>query len=534
MNGFLKWFFVFISEILKGFTTIFMGLWNGLKQIFNINGYVKIFKDYSADFGVLDWIMSVLAIIVVVAIFVLIILLIVMFTRKYIRFRHSIVGDEDIIEELGTLQRQVIRLTAEKDEIMAMKVAQIGVSQSEASAAALSNGIRLSQGGAAGEAAGMEATGTDGEPSAAADGVVYTNDIRFSKLIEVDNFYKTYTPPEYNNDITLSGICEAYRNFACSRMHLYYDIKTIRLFIAGMASTKLIILQGISGTGKTSLPYSFGKFLQKDTTIASVQPSWRDRTELFGYFNEFTKNFNETEVLKRIYSSSYNDDINFILLDEMNIARVEYYFAEMLSILEMPNADEWKLDLVPNVWSTDPENLDHGMLRIPQNIWYIGTANNDDSTFAISDKVYDRAQPINLDAKGIAFDAPDTPPMNLSFDHLNSLFNEAFQRYPISQDTLKKIQQLDLWVIERLRVAFGNRILKQMNLFVPVYVACGGEELDGVDYVLATKIFRKFESLNLAMLRDELKDLCTYLQKLFGKNSMSESIAYLERLQKLF
>ena len=77
-------------------------------------------------------------------------------------------------------------------------------------------------------------------------------------------------------------------------MHLYYDIKTIRLFIAGMASTKLIILQGISGTGKTSLPYSFGKFLQKDTTIASVQPSWRDRTELFGYFNEFTKNFNET------------------------------------------------------------------------------------------------------------------------------------------------------------------------------------------------------------------------------------------------
>lgn len=90
----------------------------------------------------------------------------------------------------------------------------------------------------------------------------------FQSLSRWINFYKTYEPPAYNNDITLSGICEAYRNFACSRMHLYYDIKTIRLFIAGMASTKLIILQGISGTGKTSLPYSFGKFLQKDTTIA--------------------------------------------------------------------------------------------------------------------------------------------------------------------------------------------------------------------------------------------------------------------------
>ena len=317
-------------------------------------------------------------------------------------------------------------------------------------------------------------------------------------------------------------------------MNLYYDIKTIRLFFAGMASTKLIILQGISGTGKTSLPYSFGKFLQVDTTIASVQPSWRDRTELFGYFNEFTKNFNETEVLKRIYSSGYNDDVNVILLDEMNIARIEYYFAEMLSILEMPNPEEWELDIVPNTWSTDPAKLDHGKIRIPQNIWYVGTANNDDSTYAISDKVYDRAQPINLDAKGIAFDAPETGTLNVGYDHLQQLFDTAFETYPISQENLRKIQQLDLWVIEKLRVAFGNRILKQMGLFVPVYVACGGEELDGIDYVLATKIFRKFESLNLAMLRDELRELVVYMNKSFGKNKMNESIAYLERLQKLF
>ena len=534
MNGFLEWFFVFISEILKGFATIFTGLFEGIKQIFNFEEYIKIFKEHSEGFGVVGWILSILSIVIVAAIFLLVIFLIVMGIRKYIRFRHSIVSDEDVIEELGTLQRQVIKLTREKDEIMAMKVAQIGVSAGVPMGAPMLSGGYMPAPAVEGEGLSGDVQGASGEAVTTVDGVMHTNDIRFSKLIEVDNFYKTYTPPEYDNSITLSGICETYRNFACSRMHLYYDIKTIRLFIAGMASTKLIVLQGISGTGKTSLPYSFGKFLQRDTTIASVQPSWRDRTELFGYFNEFTKNFNETEVLKRIYSSSYNDDINFILLDEMNIARVEYYFAEMLSILEMPNSDEWKLDLVPNVWSTDPEKLDKGMLKIPQNIWYIGTANNDDSTFAISDKVYDRAQPINLDAKGIAFEAPDTPPMNLSFSHINSLFNDAFRQYPISQDTLKKIQQLDLWVIEKLRVAFGNRILKQMNLFVPVYVACGGEELDGVDYVLATKIFRKFEALNLAMLRDELRDLCIYLQKLFGRGSMKESIEYLERLQKLF
>ncbi|MBO4865798.1 MAG: hypothetical protein J5582_04430 [Ruminococcus sp.] len=529
MTGFLKWFFVFMTEMLKGFSMIFKGLWNGIKQIFNIKNYIQIFKTYSTDFGAVGWILSILAIILVAGVFVLLGLMIVLAIRKYVRFRHSIVSNEDLLEEIADLQRQVLKMTKEKDEIMAMKVAQMGIPTTGALSLAGAEGMVPALGMEGGTEGAVAVVGETGD-----DGVVQTADRRFSRLMEVDSFYRSYTPPEYNNSITLEELCDTYRNFACSRMHLFYEPKTIRLFIAGMASTKLIILQGISGTGKTSLPYSFGKFLQHDTTIASVQPSWRDRTELFGYFNEFTKNFNETEVLKRIYSSSYNNDINLVLLDEMNIARVEYYFAEMLSILEMPNADEWELDLVPNVWSTDPVNLNRGKLKIPQNVWYIGTANNDDSTYAISDKVYDRAQPINLDAKGVPFDAPDTGPIDLGFDHLDQLFKEAFDKYPISQDTLKKIQQLDLWVIEKLRVAFGNRILKQMGLFVPVYVACGGEELEGVDYVLATKIFRKFESLNLAMLRDELRELVNYMNKSFGKNKMKESIEYLERLQKLF
>ena len=524
MNGFLKFFFAFISEMLKGYTEIFRGLRDGFRQIFYIPHYVDIFKEHTRGMGALGMVLTILSVIIVIAIYVLILAIIIFAIRKYVRFRHSIVSNEDLLEEIAALQRQVMKMAKEKDEIMAMKVSQMGLGTSGALSFADGNMVPAGEGG----------TAAEGQPGTIEDGVVQTGDYRFSKLIEVDTFYKTYTPPEYDNNITLEELCDRYRNFACSRMHLYYEPKTIRLFIAGMASTKLIILQGISGTGKTSLPYSFGKFLQVDTTIASVQPSWRDRTELFGYFNEFTKNFNETEVLKRIYSSNYNNDINLILLDEMNIARVEYYFAEMLSILEMPNADEWELDIVPNVWSTDPVKLDRGKIVIPQNIWYIGTANNDDSTYAISDKVYDRAQPINLDSKGVAFDAPDTPPMNLGFDHLDQLFREAFDKYPISQENLKKIQQLDLWVIEKLRVAFGNRILKQMNLFVPVYVACGGDELEGIDYVLATKIFRKFESLNLAMLREELRELCVYMNKSFGKNKMNESIAYLERLQKLF
>lgn len=115
------------------------------------------------------------------------------------------------------------------------------------------------------------------------------SNIRFSKLHAIDLEYKDYKVQVYNNNFTLEELVELFRNFAASKLRLYYTSNMIRLFISALSATKLVILQGISGTGKTSLAYAWGKFIRKDAIIASVQPSWRDRTELFGYFNEFTK-----------------------------------------------------------------------------------------------------------------------------------------------------------------------------------------------------------------------------------------------------
>ena len=238
--------------------------------------------------------------------------------------------------------------------------------------------------------------------------------------------------------------------------------------------------------------------------------------------------------MRRIYESSYNDDLNILILDEMNIARVEYYFAEMLSILEMPDPKEWKIELVPSVWDNDPQKMPDGCLHIPQNVWYIGTINNDDSTFAVSDKVYDRALVINLDTKGIPFEAPATEAKKISYSYIESLYKMAIEKFPVAQETLDNIEKLDLYVIEKFRIAFGNRILKQLKTFVPVYVACGGTEKEGVDYVLATKVFRKFESLNLSLIRDEIRGLIAYMDTLFGKGEMKECIVFLQRLQKMY
>lgn len=227
-----------------------------------------------------------------------------------------------------------MRLNLEKDKILSMKVSQIGLNPNEIS-----------------ELTGEEIESlNNGEEED-------TGESRFYKLTEIDQLWADYVPPVYDNDITLPEFCERFRLFACSQLGLYYDIKLIRLFVAAFASTRLIILQGISGTGKTSLAYAFGKFVNNPSIVASVQPSWRDRTELFGYFNEFTKKFNETELLRAMYEASYNENIYAVILDEMNIARVEYYFAEMLSILEMPSRDEWVVDIIPNSWPSDPKHI---------------------------------------------------------------------------------------------------------------------------------------------------------------------------------
>jgi hypothetical protein len=200
----------------------------------------------------------------------------------------------------------------------------------------------------------------------------------------------------------------------------------------------------------------------------------------------------------------------------------------------MPSREQWVIDLVPSGWPSDPKFVEKGRFRLPDNVWYCGTANNDDSTFAISDKVYDRGMPININSKAAPFDAPLTEGMPVNYKYLEHLFQLAQEKYKVSDENMRKFEDMDDYVIEHFRLAFGNRIVKQLKEFVPAYVACGGTEIDGLDYVLCNKILRKFESLNLAYIRDEVDDYILYLDEHFGEENMTECKEYLLRLKKLF
>ena len=355
---------------------------------------------------------------------------------------------------------------------------------------------------------------------------------RFYMLCEIDANSAKLQRTSYDESITLKRFCEEFRNFACNKLKLYYSIEDIRKFIAGMAVTKILILQGMSGTGKTSLAYAFGEFLDNKSTVVPVQPMWKERTDLVGYYNEFTKRFNETTLLQKMYEANYSKDIYVTILDEMNIARVEYYFAEFLSLLELPNPDRRYLDVVSDEWSNDPVQLKGGQIKLPNNMWFIGTANNDDSTFAISDKVYDRAMVMNLDQKSEPFTAPKTRTVHITAERFMRLAEEATKEYTITNRNMKRLERLDEYMVEVFHITFGNRIMKQIKTYIPVYVACGGEELDALDDILSKKVLRKLETQNPVYIRSVVDGFCEYLDELFGEGKMPLCKEYVQRLKK--
>ena len=510
MDTFLRFLYEFVNHIVSGLYSIVHGLIEGIKQILNFPAFYNLVTQYKGDFTGAEWVLVAITILFMIIFYGGFTFLIIFAIRKIIK-RLKPVSKGALLNEVEELNKKVIKLSKEKDEILAMKVSQLGLKPSEFSAS------------------GEPIEEKEGEEEAAAG----ENGIRFSKLNLIDMEYADYKIKNYGNTFDLPELCHNFRHFAASKLKLFYKERMIRTFVAGLASTRLVILQGISGTGKTSLAYAWGKFMKQDSCVASVQPSWRDRTDLFGYFNEFTKKFNETELLKEMYIADYTDDVYTVILDEMNLSRVEYYFAEMLSILEMPDKKEWIIEIVPNSWPSDPKKLMHGKIQVPPNMWYIGTINNDDSTFAVTDKVYDRAMPIDINEKGEPFTPEDIDAQNVNYSHLDKLFTEAMENFAITQETLDKIEKMDDFVIKHFRIAFGNRIVAHMKKFVPVYVACGGTEVEGVDYFIAKKILRKFEQLNMALIRDEIDGYIKFLDDTFGKGAMAECIEYLLRLKKM-
>ncbi len=308
-----------------------------------------------------------------------------------------------------------------------------------------------------------------------------------------------------------------------SRLHLFYTPESIATFLAGLGATKLTILQGMSGTGKTSLPKIVSEALSSVCDIVEVESSWRDKNELLGYYNEFNKVYTPKKFTQALYRARLNSDtITFIVLDEMNLSRIEYYFSDFLSLMENePDKRELKLLNTPLARIKDGKIIEYSglvdchTLTIPSNVWFVGTANRDESTYDISDKVYDRAHTMNFDKRAPKpqYYGDSIAPKYLPADTLIKLFEEAKETVKFDIDMYPLVAKVEK-LLAPYNISFGNRVAMQIETFVKIYAACFAATdaviHDALETILLSKVVKKLELKSV----DNKEDLAAEFEKL--------------------
>ena len=122
MDTFVRFLYEFINQTVSGILTIFRGLWDGIKTMFDVKQYTEVFRNYYADFSAPEWVMAILSIVFVLVFLGLIVFLVLFLVRKYTKLRKPVIDQEALLDEVATLNKKVATLSREKDEILAMKV----------------------------------------------------------------------------------------------------------------------------------------------------------------------------------------------------------------------------------------------------------------------------------------------------------------------------------------------------------------------------------------------------------------------------
>jgi hypothetical protein len=341
----------------------------------------------------------------------------------------------------------------------------------------------------------------------------------FPACSEMDDRYGG--SPDVLDDVPpLPELVARVRALICQQHRIYYSEQDLRCFLAGLATSQLHLLQGMSGIGKTELPQRFAEALGASSAVISVGADWRTPQDLMGYYNAFERKFYESEFTQALYQAQcpqFARQPFFVVLDEMNLSYPEQYFNDVLSAMELRhNRDRSPRDLVLMSAGVEPAPrlLREGRrLPLPGNVWFIGTANHDETTVSFADKTYDRAHVLELPARHESFETAPVDPLGpISVAALKRSFVAARRAHGDQADKVRAFLDQDLAprVLRDFRISWGSRVRKQVHSFVSVVVAGGGSVGEAADHIVATKILRKLRGRHevrvpkLESLRDDL------------------------------
>lgn len=294
----------------------------------------------------------------------------------------------------------------------------------------------------------------------------------------------------------LADIVAGLQGHMAEHSQRYYTLEDLRAFVGGLAMSRLLLLQGISGTGKTSLPIAFARAVGTEPIVIEVEAGWRDPQDLIGHYNTFEKRFHESELLQGLYRAQtprFRDAIHIVVLDEMNLAHPEQYFSDFLSVLERDPEDRL-ITLTNHRLPSAPRLLSDGRkLKLLPNVWFVGTANHDETTKGFADKTCDRAHIMSLPHRPPSLDSCSGGQWpGLDYPALRDAFEAAWRTHERDASrALGCLEQLRPRLNNEFRIGWGPRLEQQVRRYVPVVVAAGGTVAEAADHILATRALRK-------------------------------------------
>ncbi|MGB4004847.1 MAG: DUF3578 domain-containing protein [Halanaerobiales bacterium] len=299
-------------------------------------------------------------------------------------------------------------------------------------------------------------------------------------LLKMMRIYKTYKKifvqsavrenEEFSEkqDIQAVEIIDNIKKYIKSKGFIYPD-GLIENFYLSLKTKPFVLLAGISGTGKTRLVRLFAEALKCKYKLVSVRPDWSDGSDLLGYKNIQGK-FVPGAVIDYIKKANENpDEIYFLCLDEMNLARVEYYFSDFLSKMETRRRKGVEIVtdklLDSDTFEYEDDREKYGDIIIPENLYIVGTVNMDETTHPFSKKVLDRANTIEFNEVYLAnFKLDDG--LETDIDVIPFKVNNDFLKaeYLTLKDCLEDDEEFIMEIIDKLVEI--NNILQEANLQV--------------------------------------------------------------------
>lgn len=357
------------------------------------------------------------------------------------------------------------------------------------------------------------------------------NDNESNEDIDNEDYLETKEEREMNNNF--------YYDFI-ETQGFYFSREILTRYFLSLRTKPFVILTGISGTGKTKIAQLFADYIlqdkdsnerEKQFAFIPVRPDWMDNKGLFGYYNILDQKYYSTKFLQTIIDAFNNpDEPYFVILDEMNLSKVEMYFSDFLSIMETRTQGNEKGEAIPlhSLFSVDSvEGIEiPSKIHIPRNVFIAGTVNVDETTYMFSPKVLDRANVIEFNEVDLEGYAGLSPKKEDRFylsnqDLKNELINPQEQPFCSRDDYLKVREILGntndpmdelLKILEKHTLHFGYRVVNEMSRFIWLSREYLGEQFDfneAFDIQILQKILPKFHGTQ-AKLEQPLRDILAF------------------------